>query len=155
MSTDRPSPVKVLPDRLKGKERERAIQDPGTPWKEWALYTGLKPWVALGLLIVDVWAVATLLEFAAPSAYSLWGALGVGPVILVLLVVIAALTFYLNFVLWSYLWAGPPGGNLRTRDFRPSPIRPFFLGRWTPDYQDWRSGALSRTPEDVPVEEFL
>ncbi len=140
---------------LRGEERKRALAEPGLGWKEWALYSGLKPWIGLGLLIIDVWALVTVIGLASEPTYGLWAPLGLDPLAVVLFSLISALTIYLNIVLWSYLWAIPRESDLRPGSFTPTLLRPFAVGRWTPDYPAWAAGRLGNASSEASIEEFL
>lgn len=98
-------------------EKAYALKDPGTPWKEWWYLHASKWYIGLGLLIVDVWIVASWIEANSPLG----------------LVLSLATALYLEFLLYQYLWHVPSPGDRRTRDrFRPSWFRPVEHGRWTP-----------------------
>ncbi len=149
------SPEAPQGSHLRGEERRRALAQPGLGWKDWALYSGLKPWIGLGLLIVDVWALVTVVGLASQPSYGLWAGLGLEPLAVVCISLLTALTIYLNLVLWSYLWANPREGDLRRGAFNPTALRPFAVGRWTPDYPTWVAGNLGEVAPDASIEEFL
>jgi hypothetical protein len=140
---------------LRGEERKRALAQPGLGWKDWALYSGLKPWIGLGLLIVDVWALVTVIGLASQPTYGLWALLGLEPLAVVTLSLVSAMTIYLNLVVWSYLWANPREGDLRPGAFTPTAWKPFAVGRWTADYPAWAAGTLGNATPEASVEEFL
>jgi hypothetical protein len=132
----------LIPERLKGDERQKALEEPGPSWKEWALTSGLKGYVVFGLLLLDALLLVSFEE--APGDWK-WGALAVLPFLL-----------YANFLILAYLWAKPPDPHGPRKKFAPSLRHPFLVGRWHPD----RAKALSRERSfgaegDVHPEEFV
>jgi hypothetical protein len=110
----------LLPERVTGEERKRALEEPGPSWKEWAYATGLKPYVALGLLVLDGLLLASIEE--APQLWVRWSALVALPFLI-----------YANYYLYAYLWASPPETpELRKARAKPSVRHPFYVGRWHP-----------------------
>jgi hypothetical protein len=131
-----------LADRVRA-EKEFALRTPDLPWKDWAYFTGLKTWVAIGLFIIDSWIAAAWLE---ARSY-----LGLAPSL--------ALALYLEILLYQYLWYRPHAGGPRPgQAFRPSWIRPVAYGRWTPEAAGRRAGVRpgSGPPDSGPdPREFL
>lgn len=128
--------------RLRGEEREKAIAEPGLSWKEWALTTGLKPWFALLLLILDSFVLASLIE-VPELTYRV--------VALVLLLPIV----YSNVVAYLYLWARPPANLRHASKFHPTLLHPFLIGRLQPDREEWVKGSALEEATAVPPEEFV
>jgi hypothetical protein len=123
---------------LSDEERKEIIDVPPSPWKEWFLTEGSKTWIAVGLLILDIFVYGALwLSSWAYAHYLIPPAL------------IAAL--YLNYVLWTYLWSVPDIDELRKGRLKHTLAHPFPVGRWTPEYKVWKeqgdaglhSGALN------------
>ena len=113
-----------VPDRIEF-EKDLVRKAPDLPWKEWAFYSGFKPWVGLGLFIIDAWIAAGWLEVG--NYYGLVPSLG--------------LAVYLEILLYRYLWYRPSlHGSLSRRRFRRSWIRPVAVGRWTPEAAERRAG---------------
>ena len=134
-----PSRQRLLP-KLSPTERRRLIAEPGLPWKEWALGTGLKPWMGLLFLILDGWTLISIIEVGRP-----WALVLVGPVMVPVI--------YLNYLLWQFLWRRPSEGA-RPVDFRRTWLHPFYLGRWDPGYREYREGSYSNE-SSVDAREFL
>lgn len=112
-------------DRLE-LEKARARAAPGPPWREWFFYTGLKPWLVVGLLTIDAWIVAGWIEYG--SYLGLIGSL--------------ALAVYLEFLLYRLLWYRPEPRATRTGgDFRRTWSRPVPYGRWTEEAARARAGV--------------
>jgi hypothetical protein len=107
-------------------ERERAVADPGPPWKEWFYFSFLKVWIGLGFLIVDAMVAGA---FAEVRQY-------VG------LVVARAAVVYLEFLAYRYLWTRPGPEEERFTPYRPSWHRPVRFGRWTPEA--WHPEVFAR-----------
>ena len=117
-------------------EKELVRRAPDLPWKEWAYYSGLKPWVGLALFIVDGWIAAAWLEVG--------NYVGLVPSL--------ALAVYLEFLLYRYLWYRPSARAPRSRGaFRRSWWRPVAYGRWTPEAAQRRalveSGGSNTGPD--------
>jgi hypothetical protein len=133
-----------LPRRPNPDERKKALEDPGVPWGIWFYRTFLKVWIPLGFLIVDVWVVGYFLEAGEPYL-----ALASLPVCL-----------YLNYVGFAYCYAHPGTDASRSirSEFRPTPLRPFEYGRWTPEGERIRAGLppLAGTePKGPDPDEFF
>jgi hypothetical protein len=111
-------------------EKELARRAPDLPWKDWALFTGLKSYVGIGLFILDAWIAAVWLEAG--------NYVGLIPSLV--------LAVYLEFLLYRYLWYRPSARASRSkRRFRPSWSRPVEYGRWTPEAARRRSGAMDES----------
>lgn len=123
------------------EERKKALEEPGPGWKEWALTRGLKEYVGLGFLIVDVLVLVSIIETRSP-----WAPVGG--------VAFIALAFYLEFLAWMCLWRHPLRSELRPGGFQRGPFRPVMIGRWTREYTLWKSGALSANEEGIDAQEF-
>lgn len=129
--------------QLPPEEKKAIIDDPGATWKEWAITRGLKPWIGLGLLVFD------LLMFL--SIWEVGGGVYEGAAFASLV-----LAVYSNFLVWMYLWHVPTPAEVRSGDFQRSPIHPFLVGRWTPEYDLWLKGQLIKIADnDLNPEEFL
>jgi hypothetical protein len=116
--------VGYLP-KLEGPVRERALADPGPSWREWLTGPFAKVWLALGFFIVDSWIVV------------LWSV----PLDAAALGLTLVVAFYLEFLLWRYLWFAPDrDDDLRNLPFRPSWTQPVRFGRWTPQAGRLRAG---------------
>jgi hypothetical protein len=124
-------------------EKELALREPGPSWREWALFTGLKPWLGVGFLIADAWIVAAWLEAGSYLGLS----------------VSLAVAVYLEFLLYRYLWYRPdPADAGRRASFRPTWSRPVRYGRWTPEAERMRAGLPLEGPSAEPgpdLREFL
>ncbi len=118
------------------EEKQRALADPGPPWREWFLFDGAKWWVGLGFLIVDTWIIAGGLEA---------GLLWVGLVLLVP-------ASYLQLLAWRCFWFRPSLDRpVRGGEFHRTWIRPVEFGRWTPEGFTVRTrGRAALGPEDGP-----
>jgi hypothetical protein len=115
-------------------EKDLVRKAPDLPWKEWAYYSGLKPWVGLGLFTIDAWIAAAWLE--AGNYYGLVPSL--------------ALAVYLEILLYRYLWYRPPVRARRSKGrFRRLWWHPAGSGRWTPEAEQRRAGV----PEDAYASE--
>jgi hypothetical protein len=133
----------ILPEHLKGEERQKAIDEPGPTWKEWAVGTWLKFWVGLGFLIVDGFAIVALLQAGPSVGWKVAAAVAVLPL------------GYMDFLAWSYLWGRLPADPKERREFHPTWRRPFAVGRLNPDYAAWQKGELPSQTEGIPPEEFI
>jgi len=121
-------------DRVR-EEKQAALRAPGPTWREWFYYDAMKWWIGLGFLIVDVWIVGWWVE-GAPFVAGL-----------------AALIFaiYLEFLGFRFLWYRPKETTACRRGaFRPSWTRPVEFGRWTPEFQLVRQGALVPGADEGP-----
>jgi hypothetical protein len=127
-------------DRVQA-EKHGALLDPGPSWREWWFFSASKWYVGLGLLIIDSWILGTWIEAG------LW----VGA----LLSLLAA--FYLEFLLYQYLYYRPHPDSVRRRGQERSPwVHPVEFGRWTPEGHAIRSGGTVHRASDGPSpEEFL
>jgi hypothetical protein len=117
------------------EERLAAIADPGVPWRDWFFFSFLKPWLALGYLIVD-----GLIAGAAAEAHSVVG-----------LVIGLAIAVYLEFLGYRLLWTRPDVAEERTTPFRRTWYRPVRVGRWTPEAwypEQYRVRAAESTGPD-------
>ena len=128
-------------------EKQRALADPGPTWREWFFYDGAKWWVGLGFLIVDVWVGGSWFTDASFSGLRVLGA-----------VLCLAAAFYLELLLYRYLWRRPSDTDLR----RSGPFRPGWMGlrevgRWTPEAARLRAhGGGPSVPDGTPrSDEFL
>lgn len=120
------------------EEKRRAVLDPGPKWGDWFLFSGAKPWVGLGFLIIDVWVVGSWLS----------------PLNLAGLVLSLPPAIYLEFLAYRYLWYRPDeilGGHR----FRPSWHALREVGVWTPEERLLRSGTVPRAPQGPDPREFL
>jgi hypothetical protein len=128
-------------DRLE-LEKQLALREPGPTWREWAFFTGFKPWFAVGFLIADAWIATGWLEAGNLVA------MGVS--------LVAAV--YLELLLYRYLWYRPHPQEIRGRGpFHATWLRLAEYGRWTPEAERARAGLpLETTPEQGPdAREFL
>ncbi|MCI4365251.1 MAG: hypothetical protein L3K10_04220 [Thermoplasmata archaeon] len=122
------------------EEKRRALEDPGPPWKEWFLFSGVKWWIGLGFLIVDTWIIAGGFEAGLP-------------VVGLALLIPAS---YLQFLLWRCLWFRPSLDRPVRGDFRRSWKRPVEFGRWTPEATMVRlHGRAALGPQGPNPQEFL
>lgn len=152
-----PEPGMLLPDeegaleerlaRVR-EEKRLALADPGPTWTEWFCYHGAKWYLGGAYLIVFSWEILYLWP---PASVSPW----------VVLPVVGA-TFYVEYLLWGYLWYVPSGhdtGHSRSTGdgrFRPTPLRLVRYGRWTPESAQLRAGIPVASPETGPdPKEFL
>ncbi|MCI4353104.1 MAG: hypothetical protein L3K14_06935 [Thermoplasmata archaeon] len=107
--------------KLSGTARTAAIEEPGASWREYLYLSLAKAWVLLGFGVVDAWIISAWLQ---------------PPNVLALGLTLAG-AFYLEFLLFRYLWYRPgPDESASTGPFRPSWTRPVRFGRWTPE--TWR-----------------
>lgn len=114
-------------------EKELALREPGPSWHEWLYFTGLKPWLVVGLLIADAWIATAWLE-----AGSYLG-----------LAVSLAVAVYLEILLYRYLWYRPDPAEAHARTtFRPTWSRPVRYGRWTPEAERVRAGLPLEGPAE-------
>lgn len=129
-------------DRLE-LEKARAREAPGPPWREWFFYTGLKPWLVVGLLTIDAWIAAGWLEFGSYLG----------------LIASLAVVVYLEFLLYRFLWYRPEPRKPRSGgDFRRTWSHPVPYGRWTEEAARVRAGVSleSSAPAAEPdPKEFL
>ncbi len=127
-------------DRV-AEEKRRALLEPGPTWREWWFFSASKWYVVLGFLIGDVWAVTVWLD--------------AGSVLGALLTLVGL--FYAEYLLYEYLWYRPDERALRRRAlFRRTWRHPVPFGRWTPEAQLVRSGAVeSRDDEGPDLGEFV
>jgi len=127
---------RVVVDQV-AAEKKAALEDPGPSWKEWALHSALKWYIALGLLTLD----GLLIDFWIVSGVDLG-----------LLTIVPAL--YGEYLLWQYLWHRPqeatPGQQRRVRPSRW--IHPVRYGRWTPEADLARKGELVPSDQPSPAE---
>ena len=129
----------IIPRRLRGEARRKALAEPGAAWRDWAFATGFKPWIGLGMLILDAMLLASLVETTVP-----WTALVALPFVL-----------YSNFLLYQYLWARPPKDLRHRSRFHRNWRHPFLVGRWEVDREKWVSGHALEDATAVPPEEFI
>lgn len=108
-------PTQPSPPETEAEGRQRALADPGPPWKDWLYFTAFRWWFGIFFLIIDSWIAAEFIELGD------WVFLG--------LALIAAV--YLEYLLYLYLWARPEEIRRGRRPRRRWP--PFELGRWTPE----------------------
>jgi hypothetical protein len=126
-------------EETKGVALELVPRESEPSFKKWALYEGLRPWMLLAFLILDIWLFLT------------WYSVG--------LIVAGAVSLvpaaYAEVLLYRYLWYRP---DLEERGpFRRTWLRLVRAGRWTPE------GELLRAGKGLPVadttgrkrEEFL
>lgn len=130
----------LIHDRV-AYEKELARRIPDIPWRQWALYSGLKVWLGLGFLIVDSILAAFWVENQGYVALALS----------------LALVVYLEFLLYRYLWYVPSEDHAPRRGpFKPSWHRPVEFGRWTPEAARARAGLGPTTaPQGPDPREFL
>jgi hypothetical protein len=117
---------RIIIDKV-AAEKKAALADPGPPWREWALHSGLKPYVGLAFLIVDGWIAGYFLfiNIYWPIAPCLVGAL------------------YLEYLAWQCLWYRPETFRRHVRRRSPSPwVHPVPYGRWTPEADLAQAGEL-------------
>jgi hypothetical protein len=111
--------------KLEGPLRDQALADSGPTWTEWLIGPFAKVWLALALFIVDSWIVVV------------W----VAPINFVGLLLSLAAAFYLEFLLWRYLWFAPDrDDDLRRLPFHPTWTQLTRFGRWTPQAARLRAG---------------
>lgn len=128
-----------LEDRV-AAEKAWALKQPGPTWREWLFHSAFRGWYALGMLIVDANLVVFWLEVGS--------FVGMG--------VSLAVAFYLEFLLYRYLWYRPHPDAPPPRPFRPSWYRPVEYGRWTPEADLARAGwPVYDTGEGPNPKEFL
>ena len=128
---------------LSPEERQRVIGDPGPPWREWFLTTGLKPWIVLLLLIFESLGIVSVIE----ALSGLEVALTLGPLIFML---------YIDILLWNFLWRVPSMDEWKTGEFKNSWWQPFKIGRWTLEYEMWKAGkGKDIAMSDVNPHDFL
>ncbi len=125
--------------RLTGEARAKALAEPGPSWSEWAKGTAGKMYVGLGMLILDALVWVSLEESS----------------LRLLTIPAVPLLVYLNYVLYSYLWARPPKDIQTKAQFHRTWIHPFLLGRWDPEYKAWTTGRAMKDATAVPPEEFV
>ncbi len=118
------------------EEKRRALLDPGPTWREWLYYEAFKWWLAIALLVVDGWAVAYWLEAGSVVGAALS---------------LAALV-YVEYLLYQYLWFRP--ASLHDLGHHQRWLRPTPVGRWTPEWSEWRR-MRSRATNGPRLEEFL
>jgi hypothetical protein len=120
-------------------EKKAALEDPGPPWREWALHSGAKPYVGLGFLIVDGWIAGYFLFI---------------DLYLPIIPCIAA-ALYLEYLAWQYLWYRPEVFR-RTAHRRSTRwwIHPVHYGRWTPEADLAHQGEFVSAGQPDP-QEFL
>ncbi|MDE1836096.1 MAG: hypothetical protein KGJ23_05720 [Euryarchaeota archaeon] len=118
------------------------MAEEGSSWKVWALTTGLKPYVVLGLLVLDGFVLVALDESSDPLVR--WLSLAaIVPIV------------YSNLLAYAYLWARPSPSQRAGRPFHPSWKRPFLIGRLQPDRDEWLERVPATGEASVPAEEFL
>ncbi len=112
------------------EEKQRALHEPGAPWKEWLYFTAFKWWIGIVFLIVDSWIVTIFLEVRE------WIFLGLA----------VAGAIYLEYLLYAYLWRRPD----HSRPPEEGGIRwpPFEIGRWTPEAFAERAGTSPAAGSD-------
>ena len=104
------------------EQKKRSVAEPGPAWREWFYFEFVKVWGILGLLVADSWLAVT---FAVPLN-------------LPVLVAGLAVAFYLEFLLYRFLWYRPDPEESYQRDgFRRTWTRPAQFGRWTTEA--WRA----------------
>jgi len=149
----RPDEEAALEEQVRRVQEEKrlALADPGLSWREWFLFRGAKWYLGLGYVIVLSWEALYL--FPPPDVP---GYVVVPPYVVVPLIL---LTLYGFVVLWQYLWFRPFGhvGSRSTRG--PTSrnwLRPFAVGRWTPEMDDIRAGRRPVAAAEGPdAKEFL
>jgi len=122
-------------------EKKAALEDPGPPWREWALHTAAKWYLGLGFLTVNGWIAGYFLF------YDLYWP--IAPLI--------ALALYGEYLCWQYLWFRPETYRRSSsrHNWTSSPwIHPVPFGRWTPEADIARSGGAPASGQ-VDPSEFL
>jgi hypothetical protein len=128
---------------LTEEERKKYIADPGTPWKTWLLTEGLKTWIGLAMLILDIFLYGTL--WLTGNVYARYA---------IIPAMIGAV--YLNYLLWIYLWRVPDIDELRKGRLKRTLRSPFPVGRWTLEYKTWKEQGVSALHSDeINPKEFL
>jgi hypothetical protein len=128
-----------LQDRV-AAEKARALREPGPGWRQWLFQSALRVYYILGILVADVQVVVFWIEEGS----------------LVGLVVSLVLAFYLEFLLYRYLWYRPRPEAPTDRAFHRTWLRPVEYGRWTVEADLVRAGiAIRRTEEGPNPKEFL
>lgn len=119
------------------QEMARARAEPGPGWREWVLFTGLKPWMAVAFLIVDSWVALTCVQLGYPVAIA---------------VTVPAAVF-LEIRLWLYLWHRPTiEARHRGRSRFASTMWPMRFGRWTPEGEARRLDPNFEPDSENPID---
>ncbi|MCI4357924.1 MAG: hypothetical protein L3J95_01895 [Thermoplasmata archaeon] len=150
--------------KIDPEEKERALHDPGPPWRVWLASSFAKTYLGLGFLISDGIIFASWLG-PPPNWPGLVGSL--------------ALALYLEHLLWQYLWYHPrsygdtpasfadrsgttgahappsePAGSAWGARLRRG-LHPFPYGRWTETAERRRKGLAPGPTEGPDPREFL
>ncbi|HEV2519666.1 MAG TPA: hypothetical protein VGX00_03480 [Thermoplasmata archaeon] len=150
--------------KIDPEEKQRALSDPGPGWKEWAMSSFAKTYLALGFLIADGILVASWIA-PGPNLIGLLGS--------------AALALYLEYLLWQYLWYVPRAASEGPADPRLQGLvgsnpaansegdaerwthvarrvfHPFPIGRWTAEARRIRQGLAPEPSAGPDPREFL
>lgn len=130
-----------LPPPPTEEEKKEALKKPGPTWKEWLRDEAGKRYFALGLLILDGFLLAVVIQ---PSS-GMWKYAAI-PMI--------PLLGYLDYLAYAFLWAAPAASWKKHQPFHPSPLHPFVMGRFHKDYASWKHGPPTLEGEVAP-EEFV
>ncbi len=108
-------------DRL-AVDRQRALKDPGSSWRDWFLGVWAKWWLGLAFVVVDSWIASF---WANDGVFSGYDAAYLGASL--------AVAVYLEILLYLFLWRIPSGPlDSAGRRFRPSWKALREIGRWVP-----------------------
>jgi hypothetical protein len=129
---------------LDEKARSAALADEGPGWKDWFYESFLKVWIPFGFFVVDVWIVASWLEYD----------IAIAPAFIVLSLIPAV---YLEVLAFEVLYYEPPAFSHSARANRWAAwIHPVPWGRWTRFGIAARKGTPIAVPEAAPdPKEFL
>jgi len=130
----------TIQDRV-AAEKARALREPGSSWRTWALHSLLRWYYMLGILIVDVQIIVFWYQE--------------GSVVGLVATLVAAT--YLELLLYRLLWYRPRVDAPRHAQFHRTWLRPVEYGRWTPEAQLVEAGVeiYDDTTEGPNPKEFL
>jgi hypothetical protein len=120
------------------EEKRQALLQPGPTWREWFLYDAMKWWLAILYLIVDSWIVVAWIGNDTITLLTVTGTL-----------LSLALAFYLEILLYRYLWRRPDERETAGRErFHPGWLALREAGIWTPEASVVVARDARRGPED-------